>query len=94
MAANGEKKKVVCIVGIAGFIGSHMLEQIIRERDWIVLGCDMVEPMKIQALLGAEKTWAGRFELFKRQHNCRWLARASTVRRWRRTHGSQHTSVS
>jgi len=63
MATNGDKKpKVVCIVGIAGFIGSHMLEQIIRERDWTVLGCDMVEPMKIQALLGAEKSWAGRFE--------------------------------
>ena len=62
MAANGDKKKVVCIVGVAGFIGSHMLEQIIRERDWTVLGCDMVEPMKIQTLLGAEKSWAGRFE--------------------------------
>ena len=24
-----------------------------QERDWIVLGCDMVAPTKIQALLGA-----------------------------------------
>jgi len=62
MAANGDKKKTVCIVGVAGFIGSHMLEMIIRERDWNVLGCDMVAPTKIQSLLGAEKKWADRFE--------------------------------
>lgn len=54
--------KVVCIVGVAGFIGSHLLEKIIRERDWIVLGADMVAPVKIQQLLGAEKKWASRFE--------------------------------
>ena len=90
MAANGNKPKVVCIVGVAGFIGSHLLEKIIRvrlrpasrvaarscanaagesaarvaalraprcassqERDWIVLGCDMVAPAKIQTLIGA-----------------------------------------
>ena len=47
----------VCIVGVAGFIGSHMLEKIIRERDWHVIGADMVPPMKIQQLLGAEKKW-------------------------------------
>lgn len=58
----GDKKTTVCIVGVAGFIGSHLLEMIIRERDWIVLGCDMVAPTKIQALLGAEKKWADRFE--------------------------------
>jgi len=61
--SNGDKKPtVVCIVGVAGFIGSHLLEMIIRERDWIVLGCDMAAPTKIQALLGAEKKWADRFE--------------------------------
>jgi len=54
--------KVVCIVGVAGFIGSHLLEKIIRERDWHVLGVDMVPPNKIQQLLGAEKKWASRFE--------------------------------
>ena len=53
--------KTVCIVGVAGFIGSHLLEKIIRERTWNVLGCDMVSPLKIQQLLGAEKKWAGRF---------------------------------
>ena len=75
--SNGDKKPtVVCIVGVAGFIGSHLLEMIIRvsgalptlllarrrltpsggwpqERDWVVLGCDMAAPTKIQALLGA-----------------------------------------
>uniref|UniRef100_A0A7S4B2I5 NAD-dependent epimerase/dehydratase domain-containing protein n=1 Tax=Chrysotila carterae TaxID=13221 RepID=A0A7S4B2I5_CHRCT len=56
------ESKCVCIVGVAGFIGSHMLEKIIRERDWTVLGCDMVAPTKIQELLGAEKKWAARFE--------------------------------
>jgi len=61
--SNGDKKPtVVCIVGVAGFIGSHLLEMIIRERDWVVLGCDMAAPTKIQALLGAEKKWADRFE--------------------------------
>jgi UDP-apiose/xylose synthase len=61
--SNGDKKPtVVCIVGVAGFIGSHLLEMIIRERDWIVLGCDMAAPTKIQTLLGAEKKWADRFE--------------------------------
>ena len=36
------EEKTVCIVGVAGFIGSHLLEKIIRERTWNVLGCDMV----------------------------------------------------
>jgi len=54
--------KTVCIVGVAGFIGSHMLEKIIREKDWNVIGVDMVAPNKIQQLLGAEKKWASRFE--------------------------------
>ena len=54
--------KVVCIVGVAGFIGSHLLEKIIRERDWHVIGIDMVPPTKIQELIGAEKKWASRFE--------------------------------
>ena len=55
------EEKTVCIIGVAGFIGSHLLEKIIRERTWNVLGCDMVSPLKIQQLLGAEKKWAGRF---------------------------------
>jgi len=54
--------KTVCIVGVAGFIGSHLLEKIIRERAWNVIGIDMVAPTKIQQLLGAEKKWASRFE--------------------------------
>jgi len=54
--------KVVCIVGVAGFIGSHLLEKIIREYDWHVLGCDMVPPTKIATLVGADKKWASRFE--------------------------------
>ena len=29
-----EKEKTVCIVGVAGFIGSHLLEKVIRERSW------------------------------------------------------------
>ena len=52
MAAAAEK--TVCIVGVAGFIGSHLLEKIIRERSWNVIGIDMVAPNKIQQLLGAE----------------------------------------
>jgi hypothetical protein len=52
----------VCIIGVAGFIGSHMLEKIIRERSWHVIGIDMVAPTKIEQLLGAEKKWAARFE--------------------------------
>lgn len=56
-----DEPMTVCIVGVAGFIGSHLLEKIIRERTWNVLGCDMVSPLKIQQLLGAEKKWAGRF---------------------------------
>ena len=52
----------VCIIGVAGFIGSHLLEKVIRERDWNVIGVDMVAPHKIQQLLGAEKKWAARFE--------------------------------
>mmetsp|Transcript_24740 Transcript_24740/g.41044 ORF Transcript_24740/g.41044 Transcript_24740/m.41044 type:complete len:381 (-) Transcript_24740:174-1316(-) len=52
----------VCIVGVAGFIGSHLLEKIIRERLWHVIGVDMVDPTKIQQLIGAEKKWAARFE--------------------------------
>ena len=52
----------MCIVGVAGFIGSHLLEKIIRERTWNVIGVDMVSPHKIQQLLGAEKKWAARFE--------------------------------
>ena len=55
-------EKVVCIVGVAGFIGSHLLEKVIRERTWTVIGIDMVSPTKIQQLLGAEKKWAARFE--------------------------------
>jgi len=54
--------KTVLIVGVAGFIGSHLLEKIIRERSWNVIGVDMVAPTKIQQLLGAEKKWAARFE--------------------------------
>lgn len=59
--------KTVCIVGVAGFIGSHMLEKIVREKDWIVIGVDMVAPTKIQQLLGAEKKWASRFEFHQVQ---------------------------
>jgi UDP-apiose/xylose synthase len=59
--------KTVCIVGVAGFIGSHMLEKIIREKDWNVIGVDMVAPTKIQQLLGAEKKWASRFEFHQVQ---------------------------
>ena len=55
-------EKVVCIIGVAGFIGSHLLEKIVRERAWTVIGVDMVSPHKIQQLLGAEKKWASRFE--------------------------------
>ena len=63
MASNGSgEEKTVLIVGVAGFIGSHLLEKIIRERTWNVLGVDMVAPNKIQQLLGAEKKWAHRFE--------------------------------
>lgn len=54
--------KTICIVGVAGFIGSHLLEKIIRETDWHVIGIDMVAPNKIQELLGADKKWASRFE--------------------------------
>lgn len=57
--------KKILIVGVAGFIGSHLLEKIIRERDWVVIGVDMVNPDKIQQLLGAEKKWASRFEFHK-----------------------------
>jgi len=56
------KDKTILIVGVAGFIGSHLLEKIIRERTWSVIGVDMVSPTKIQQLLGAEKKWASRFE--------------------------------
>ena len=52
----------MCIVGVAGFIGSHLLEKVIRERSWQVIGVDMVAPTKIQQLIGAEKKWATRFE--------------------------------
>jgi len=54
--------QTICIVGVAGFIGSHLLEKIIRERSWNIIGIDMVPPNKIQQLLGAEKRWATRFE--------------------------------
>jgi UDP-apiose/xylose synthase len=55
--------KRVLIIGVAGFIGSHLLEKIIHERtEWNVIGVDMVAPDKIQQLLGAEKKWAARFE--------------------------------
>ena len=57
-----EEPKVVCIVGVAGFIGSHLLEKILRERPWQVIGVDMAEPTKIEQLLGGEKKWAARFE--------------------------------
>ena len=57
-----DKKYTVCIVGVAGFIGSHLLEKIIREYEWQVVGIDMVPPTKIEQLLGAEKKWAKRFE--------------------------------
>jgi len=57
-----EDTRTICIVGVAGFIGSHLLEKIIREREFHVIGVDMVAPTKIQALLGAEKKWASRFE--------------------------------
>ena len=57
-----KKELTVCIIGVAGFIGSHMLEKIIRERSWHVIGIDMVAPTKIEQLLGAEKKWAARFE--------------------------------
>ena len=57
-----EAQKTVCIVGVAGFIGSHLLEKIIKQRTWSVIGIDMVAPTKIQQLLGAEKNWAARFE--------------------------------
>ena len=54
--------KTVCIIGVAGFIGSHLAEKIIRERSWNIIGIDMAAPSKIQQLLGAEKQWAARFE--------------------------------
>lgn len=54
--------KTLCIIGVAGFIGSHLLEKVIRERDYNVIGVDMVGPQKIQQILGAEKKWASRFE--------------------------------
>ena len=59
---SASEEKTICIVGVAGFIGSHLLEKIIRERSWTVIGVDMVAPTKIQQLLGAEKKWASRFE--------------------------------
>ena len=49
-------EKVVCIVGVAGFIGSHLLEKIIRERSWNVIGIDMVPPTKIQQLVSVAQT--------------------------------------
>ena len=55
-------EKTVCIVGVAGFIGSHLLEKVMRERDYVVIGIDMVSPTKIQQLLGADKKWSSRFE--------------------------------
>ena len=44
-------EKTILIVGVAGFIGSHLLEKIIRERTWNVIGVDMVPPNKIQQLV-------------------------------------------
>ena len=43
------KAKTLCIVGVAVFIGSHLLEQVLRER--IVIGIDLVGPAEIQPLL-------------------------------------------
>ena len=51
--------KKILIVGV-GFIGP-LVGKIIRERDWVVIGVDMVNPDKIQQLLGAEKKWASTF---------------------------------
>ena len=63
--SSNQQPKVVCIVGVAGFIGSHLLEKIIRDYDWHVIGIDMVPPHKIKQLLGAEKRWASRFEFIQ-----------------------------
>ncbi|KAL3914939.1 MAG: hypothetical protein SGPRY_007440 [Prymnesium sp.] len=47
---------------LAVVVVSELLEKIIREQEWVVIGCDMVAPLKIEQLLGAEKKWASRFE--------------------------------
>jgi len=47
-------EKTVCIIGVAGFIGSHLLESIVAEnKPWKVIGVDMAEPDRIKHLLSS-----------------------------------------
>ena len=75
MVANGEKKPtVVCIVGVAGFIGSHLLEMIIRVS--AARRTSLVSPLSHRApLVDARRSatgssWAATWRRPRRSSNC------------------------
>jgi UDP-apiose/xylose synthase len=43
--------KTVCVVGVAGFIGSHLLHALLHETDYRVIGLDKEAPDKISRVL-------------------------------------------
>ncbi|CAI5521145.1 unnamed protein product [Closterium sp. Naga37s-1] len=51
----------MCIIGAAGFIGSHLCEALMWETNHIVVAVDMYND-KIEHLLGDSHPWSGRME--------------------------------
>lgn len=54
----------ICIIGAAGFIGSHLCESLMWETKHSVVAIDMYDD-KISHLLGDGHPWSGRIEFFK-----------------------------
>lgn len=48
---NDEREKSIAILGCGGFIGSHLLERLLVEQEWKIIGVDVVSK-KISHLLG------------------------------------------
>lgn len=45
----GNNSKHICVLGCAGFIGSHFLKRVLTTTDWTITGID-IQPSKIQDL--------------------------------------------
>jgi len=66
-----DKDFTLCIVGVAGFVGSHLLEKVIGEFAWKVIGIDMEPPHKIEQILAADKrASASRFDFHQVLLDC------------------------
>jgi len=65
----GDHLTKILITGVAGFVGSHMLEHLLINTEATILGIDSLEHRgrleRLRQVLARDPSWRGRFKFFK-----------------------------